>query len=67
MLLPQSHSFCHLSALPTTLDHVQEKDADGRSDEELANEAWSNYRARNNSFIVDHFQVRTLKALNTCH
>lgn len=29
----------------------------GRPDEEIAAEAWANYRARNDSAIVDHFQV----------
>ncbi len=41
----------------------QEKDSAGRSDEQLAAEAWSNYRARNDSAIVDHFQVRACLAL----
>ncbi|KAL3142431.1 hypothetical protein ABBQ38_002762 [Trebouxia sp. C0009 RCD-2024] len=36
--------------------YVEEKDADGRPDEEVANEAWQNYRKRNDSTIVDHFQ-----------
>ena len=36
---------------------LQEKDADGRPDEEVAAEAWQNYRKRNDSTIVDHFQV----------
>ncbi len=36
---------------------VQEKDADGRPDEEVAQEAWQNYRKRNDSTIVDHFQA----------
>lgn len=38
-------------------DALQEKDADGRPDEEVATEAWQNYRKRNDSTIVDHFQV----------
>lgn len=38
---------------------LQEKDADGRPDEEVATEAWQNYRKRNDSTIVDHFQVCT--------
>ncbi len=36
---------------------LQEKDQPGRSDDELAAEAWANYRARNDSLVVDHFQV----------
>ena len=37
--------------------NMQEKDANGRPDEEVAKEAWENYRKRNDSAIVDHFQV----------
>ncbi len=37
---------------------LQEKDSDGRPDKVVADEAWSNYRLRNDSVIVDHFQVR---------
>ncbi len=40
----------HIHTLP------QEKDADGRPDEVVAQEAWDNYRARNDSVVVDHFQ-----------
>lgn len=36
--------------------YIEEKDVTGRSDEDLAKEAWTNYRARNDSAIVDHFQ-----------
>lgn len=36
--------------------YVEEKDADGRPDEEVAAEAWANYRARNDSVVVDKFQ-----------
>ena len=36
---------------------MQEKDSDGRPDDDLAAEAWANYRARNDSAVVDHFQV----------
>ena len=43
--------------LSSSLLVVQEKEQAGRADEDLAAEAWSNYRARNNSVIVDHFQV----------
>ena len=32
-------------------------DSAGRPEAELAAEAWANYRARNDSTIVDHFQV----------
>ena len=38
---------------------MQEKDANGRPDEEVAKKAWENYRKRNDSAIVDHFQVCT--------
>lgn len=36
--------------------YIEEKDADGRPDEEVAAEAWANYRARNDSVVVDKFQ-----------
>jgi ubiquitin C-terminal hydrolase len=36
--------------------YKEEKDADGRPDEEVAMEAWDNYRARNDSVVVDTFQ-----------
>ena len=36
--------------------YKEEKDSDGRPDDEVAAEAWENYRARNDSVIVDHFQ-----------
>jgi hypothetical protein len=36
----------------------QESESEGRPDTELAAEAWANYRRRNDSHIVDHFQVR---------
>ena len=39
-------------------DVVQEKDADGRPDEDVARETWENYKARNDSALVDLFQVR---------
>ena len=45
----------------------EEKDADGRPDDEVAAEAWENYRARNDSVVVDKFQglyKSTLKCPN---
>ncbi|KAG2452953.1 hypothetical protein HYH02_002290 [Chlamydomonas schloesseri] len=36
--------------------YFETKDEPGRPDEELAAEAWSQYRARNDSLVVDHFQ-----------
>lgn len=36
--------------------YKEEKDSDGRPDAELAAEAWENYRARNDSVVVDNFQ-----------
>lgn len=36
---------------------LQEKDADGQPDEEVATEAWQDDNKRNDSTIVDHFQV----------
>jgi ubiquitin C-terminal hydrolase len=38
--------------------YVEERDAGGRPDAEVAAEAWANYRLRNDSAVVDHFQVR---------
>ena len=38
-------------------DIVQENDADGRPDEDVARETWENYKARNDSALVDLFQV----------
>lgn len=37
--------------------YVEEVDANGRPDKVVAAEAWANYRKRNDSVIVDHFQV----------
>ncbi|KAF8056355.1 UBP11 [Scenedesmus sp. PABB004] len=36
--------------------YIEEPDSEGVSDAELAARAWANYRARNDSHIVDHFQ-----------
>lgn len=35
---------------------MQEPDTEGVPDEQLATTAWTNYRLRNDSHIVDHFQ-----------
>ncbi|XP_074646893.1 ubiquitin carboxyl-terminal hydrolase 15-like isoform X2 [Tubulanus polymorphus] len=35
--------------------YIEQKDHDGRPDEELAREAWFNYQKRNDSIIVDTF------------
>lgn len=37
--------------------YLQVKDEDDRPDEEIADEHWRNYLARNDSVIVDLFQV----------
>lgn len=37
------------------------KDADGRPDEEVAEEYWRNHLARNNSIVVDLCQVRLMR------
>jgi len=39
--------------------YINSGDADGRSDEEVADEYWANHIARNNSIIVDVCQVST--------
>ncbi|XP_064607278.1 ubiquitin carboxyl-terminal hydrolase 15-like isoform X2 [Liolophura sinensis] len=35
--------------------YIEQKDANGRQDKEVANEAWENYQKRNDSVIVDTF------------
>jgi len=37
--------------------YIEAKDADGRPDDEFAEECWNNHKARNDSIIVDKFQV----------
>lgn len=44
--------------------YIEERDADGRPDEEVAAETWANYRARNDSIMVDHFQARPRRCGN---
>lgn len=48
--------------------YVEDKDCDGKSDEEDAIEAWKNYLARNKSLIVDLFQgqLRNTCRCNVC-
>ncbi|KAG2549747.1 hypothetical protein PVAP13_9KG261500 [Panicum virgatum] len=36
--------------------YIEAKDADGRPDDEFAEECWNNHKARNDSIIVDKFQ-----------
>ena len=38
--------------------YIEEPDANGLPDEAVANKTWANYRARNDSVMVDHFQAR---------
>lgn len=40
--------------------YIEAKDAEGRPDEEVADEHWLNHLARNASIIVDIFQVSPL-------
>lgn len=40
--------------------YIKAKDADNCPDEEFAEECWKNYKARNDSIIVDICQVRFL-------
>ena len=42
------------------------KDADGRPDEEVAEEYWRNHLARNDSIVVDLCQVSIIKLLFVC-
>jgi len=37
--------------------YIEAKDADGRPDDEFSEECWNNHKARNDSIIVDKFQV----------
>lgn len=37
--------------------YIEEPDANGRPDKVVAAEVWANYRRRNDSVVVDHFQV----------
>lgn len=37
--------------------YINSRDADGRPDEEVADEYWANHTARNDSIIVDVCQV----------
>ena len=37
--------------------YLEDKEAPGRSDAQMAAEAWASYRKRNDSVIVDHLQV----------
>lgn len=52
-----------LDGLHEDLNRVKDKpyieypDSNGRPDKEVADEAWENYRRRNDSYIADHFQV----------
>lgn len=38
--------------------YIEEPDMSGLPDEEVAARTWANYRARNDSVMVDHFQAR---------
>lgn len=42
------------------------KDADGRPDGEVAEEYWRNHLARNDSIVVDSFQVRHTRPFSYC-
>jgi ubiquitin C-terminal hydrolase len=41
--------------------YIEAKDSDDRPDEEFAEECWNNHKARNDSIIVDKFQVTTFQ------
>ena len=51
------------SELHHQLGTAQLKDGDGRPDDEVAEEAWSYHQARNDSVIVDLFQVSAFLSL----
>ena len=42
--------------------YIEEPDTAGLPDEEVAERAWANHRARNDSVMVDHFQARAALA-----
>lgn len=42
--------------------YIKSKDADGRPDEEVADEYWANHITRNDSIIVDVCQVLRFKS-----
>lgn len=44
--------------------YIKSRDADGRSEEEVANEYWDNHIARNDSIIVDVCQVSIMLLIN---
>jgi len=48
--------------------YIETPDRDGRSDDEVSSESWSNHLARNNSKIVDlfHGQLRSTVTCPTC-
>ena len=46
--------------------YKKSKDADGRPDEEVADEYWANHIARNDSIIVDVCQVHIIMIIQTC-
>ncbi|GAB6033494.1 Ubiquitin carboxyl-terminal hydrolase 15 [Chamberlinius hualienensis] len=49
--------------------YIELKDADGRPDESVADEAWQNYRKRNDSVIVDLFHglLKSTLVCPDCH
>lgn len=44
--------------------YIKSKDADGRPDEEVADEYWANHIARNDSIIVDVCQVSIILTID---
>ena len=46
--------------------YKKSKDADGRPDEEVADEYWASHIARNDSIIVDVCQVRIIMISQAC-
>jgi ubiquitin C-terminal hydrolase len=46
--------------------YKKSKDADGRPDEEVADEYWASHIARNDSIIVDVCQVRIIMIIQAC-
>lgn len=48
--------------------YIEEKESDGRPDKEVADEAWADYKKRNDSHIVDtmHGQIKSTVVCPVC-
>lgn len=65
VLLETMHEDCNkISKKP----YVEQKDSNGRSDEEVASEYWSGFKQRDNSIFVDLFygQLKSRVSCSIC-